>query len=414
MLACSIPASAQPVRWNGPLDQAQVIALAKQSFAARLAQLDAEAAAANAQSARAQTLPNVSISENTLNSSLVQLGMPNARQTYTSFNATVPLLAPQAWAGARASADTASAARATAAMNVNEAVMAAVQQYDAAGLAQAVVEQRASDVRDQRSHLAVTRVRVRAGAAPRYFIARDAAALAHAQQAEEDAKADAARARRALEVMLDIDLTSKPIVALKEPPASFTPDVAMLERRAYVQRPDVVAAQRALLAAQQRMTRARAAYIPAISATVQTYNGVSSPELGASSSQVGISASVPLFDAGLRSAGVRIAQVNYARARVQLARTRLQAQADVLDAIRDLQAAQRNVATSKAELSNANVGLRIARLRERNGKGIELEVLDAFAVVASAREDVVRAQARYADARAALHRAIGDYAPASY
>lgn len=413
-LAPTIPVRAQPVQWNGPLTQAQVIARAQQSFGAQLAGLNAQIAAAQAQSARAPALPQVSVSETAMNSALVQLGMPAARQTYTSLNASVPLFAPHAWAAARAAADTAYAARATAAMTINQAVMLAVQQYDAAALAQAIAQQRAVDVRDQQSHLAFTKERVRAGAAPRYLIARDEAALAHAQQSEEDAKADATRARHTLEVLLDMDVTSKPVVALQAPSLTFKPDIAALEQRAYAQRPDVIAAQRALLAAQQDITRARAAYLPTISATAQTYNGYSNPALGGSGAQVGLSASLPLFKGGSRSAGRRLAQARYARARVELERTRLQARADVLDAARDMQAAQRNVVTANTELSDANVELRIAQVRERAGKGIELETLDALAAVANAREDVLRAQARYADSRAALHRAVGDYAPPSY
>ena len=413
-LASSMPVSAQPVLWNGPLTQAQVIARAQQSFDAQLAQLNAQTSAAQAQSARAQALPQLSVSGTAMNSSLVQLGMPSARQTYGSLNATVPLFAPQAWAGARAAGYEAYAARATAAMDINQAVMAAVQQYDAAGLAQAIVQQRAIDVQDQQSHLKLTTQKVRAGAAPRYLIARDQAALAQAQQSEENARADAVRARHALEVLLDIDLSSKPVVALEAPSLSFRPDTAAFEQRAYAQRPDVVAAQRSLLSAQQRVTRARAAYLPTISATAQTYNGFSNPALGGTGAQVGVSASLPLFDAGTRSADVQLARADYDRAQVQLDRTRLQAQADVLDAVRDLQAAQRNVITANTELMNANVERRIAQVRERAGKGIELETLDALAAVANAREDVVRAQARYADSRAALHRAVGDYAPPSY
>ena len=413
-LASTIPVSAQPVPWNGPLTQTQVIARAQQSFDAQLAQLNAQTAAAQAQSARAQALPQLSVSGTAMNSSLVQLGIPSARQTYGSLNATVPLFAPQAWAGARAAGYEAYAARATAAMDINQAVMAAVQQYDAAGLAQAIVQQRAIDLRDQQSHLKLTTQQVRAGAAPRYLVSRDQAALAQAQQSEENARADAVRARHALEVLLDIDLSSKPVVALEAPSLRFRPDIAALEQRAYAQRPDVVAAQRSLLSAQARATRARVAYLPTISATAQTYNGFSNPALGETGAQVGVSASLPLFDAGTRSADVRLARADYDRAQVQLDRTRLQAQADVLDAVRDLQAAQRNVVTANTELMNANVELRIAQVRERAGKGIELETLDALAAVANAREDAVRAQARYADSLAALHRAVGDYAPPSY
>ncbi|HET6895178.1 MAG TPA: hypothetical protein VFH72_07355, partial [Candidatus Baltobacteraceae bacterium] len=61
-LASTLHASAQPLTWNGPLTQAQVIARAQQSFDAQLAQLSAQTAAAQARSARAQALPQLSVS----------------------------------------------------------------------------------------------------------------------------------------------------------------------------------------------------------------------------------------------------------------------------------------------------------------------------------------------------------------
>ncbi len=278
-------------------------------------------------------------------------------------------------------------------------------------IAALIVDEHSAQAVVVQSHLQLTKDLMRAGKGPRYLIARDQAALARAQQSEEDAQADSARAIHGLEVALNIDTASTMDVALEPPSQTFAPDAAQLEQRAYAQRPDVIAAQRAVTASRQRLARASSEFLPTISATAQTYNGTSSPPLGSAGSQVGVSASLPLIDGGSRSADVRLARANVARAQVQYDRTRLQAQADVLDAVRDLQAAQRNVTTADYELTNANEDLRIAQLREHAGKGIELEVLDALASVAIAREDVVRAAARYDDSLAAMHRAAGDYAP---
>jgi len=405
------PLSAKPLQWNGTLAEAQVVARARRSFNARLATLSAEIAAERARSERSQALPQVSVSETTMKSTLTQLGMPAARQTYASLNVSVPLFAPQAWAAARAAGSSAFAARATSAMAVNRAVREAVVAYDAAALARAVVEQRAIDLRDQRSHLAFTEERVRNGAAPRYLIARDEAALAQAQQSERDARAEAVRTVHELEVLLNLDVTSKPILALSAPSPTLALNVAELERKAYAQRPDVLAAERSVLAARERVAAARDGYLPTISATAQSYNGTSNPALGNAGAQIGITASLPLFDGGSRGAEVRLAQLEYDRTRIALARTRLQARADVLDASSDLKAARRNLTTANSELRNAKIDKHVADLRARAGKGIELEVLDALATLADARENVLRATARYDDALAGLHAAVGDYAP---
>lgn len=406
------PLGAHPLKWNGRLTREQVIARARRSFDARLAAVDVEIASAQARNARARAMPSISLGETAMNSTLVQLGMPVARQTYTSVRATVPLFAPQAWLRARVAGTQAIAARAAAAMRVNLAVAVALRRFDAAALAAAIARERGIDVADQRSHLSFTRDRVRAGAAPRYLVARDQAALEHARQTREDARARAVRALHALELALDMDMASRPSVALPAP-VNYSPDVSSLEQRAYAQRPDAIAARQAVLAAQQRIAAARGAYLPAVSLNVQTYNGFSTPPLGGEGSQISISASLPLFDGGSRGARLHLAQDNYDRAVIAWERTRLQAQADVLDAVALLRAAKRNLATAKAELANANVELRIAELRERAGKGIELETLDALAALASAREDQLRATAGYDDALTALHAAVGDYAPAT-
>ncbi len=405
------PLSAKPLRWTGRLDDAQVIARAQGSFDARLATLNSEIAAEQAGSARAQALPEVSVSETTLKSTLAQLGMPAARQTYASLNATVPLFAPQAWEVARAAGSNAEAARASAAMSVNRGVSDALVAYNAAALARAVEKLRKVDVRDQRSHLAFTLERVRTGAAPRYLIARDEAALARAQQFEEDARSEAVRTVQALDVLLNFDVTSNLILTLDAPAATSLPRFGELERRAYAQRPDVIAAERSLLAARERIAAARDGYLPTISAAVQTYNGFSNPALGNAGSQIGITASLPLFDGGSRGVDVRRAELEYDRTRVELARTKLQAQAEVHDAVSDLEAAERNRVTANSELRNAKIDMRITDLRARAGKGIELDVLDALATLAGARENVLRATARYDDALVRLHAAVGDYAP---
>ncbi|MHB1551174.1 MAG: TolC family protein, partial [Vulcanimicrobiaceae bacterium] len=75
---------------------------------------------------------------------------------------------------------------------------------------------------------------------------------------------------------------------------------------------------------------------------------------------------------------------------------------------RELTAARRNVETAQTGLVDAEKTLQVTQLRQRSGKGIQLEVLDALAVTANAREAVLRAQARFDIAAAALRRAAGD------
>jgi len=64
--------------------------------------------------------------------------------------------------------------------------------------------------------------------------------------------------------------------------------------------------------------------------------------------------------------------------------------------------------TAQAGADDAAEQLRIAHVCEAAGKGIELEVLDALSVAATARETAVKAVARFDTAIASLHHAAGD------
>ncbi|MHB8462373.1 MAG: TolC family protein [Vulcanimicrobiaceae bacterium] len=409
VISLNSPLSAKTLVWNGPLTSKQAVLRAQEAFTVQLANLDSQTAVDQAHSARAETLPQVALSETAMRSSLVQLGMPDARQAYSSFTAVVPLFVPQLWAASRAAGLSAGAARAVAAMALNQAGADAAFRYNAAALAAAIVLQRDASVEAQRSHLTVTLQRIRAGKMARYLLARDQAALARARQAKEDAIVNAVRALHILEVPLNIDPASAPILSLDAPTLGREQTVVNLELRANEQRPDVVSAQLALAAAKERLTRSRAEFLPTLVLSAQTYNGASNPALGSSGFQIGVTASMPLVDGGSRFADANMANVAVERARIELERTVLQVKADVLDAVRELHAARRNIATTRAELRSAQTELRIARVRERTGKGIENETLDALAAVAEANEEVLRATARFWDAEALVHRAVGDY-----
>jgi len=184
---------------------------------------------------------------------------------------------------------------------------------------------------------------------------------------------------------------------------------AALHARALLQRPELLAAQHALTAQSDRLRAARAAYVPSISVAAQTYSGTSSPPLGQTGSQVGVTATLPLVDGGSRSAQISQAEIGYARAQVLYDRARLSVERDVANAVREYESAQTQLTAATAGLQDAQAQLRIARLRERSGKAIELETLDALTTQATARENLSLAIARYDDALAIVHHAAGDY-----
>lgn len=378
-------------------------------FDVRMADAEARLASADAATAGALLRPQIGVSGNLLDANEPQLGMPIARQAYGAATLSIPLWAPSNSLYARAARQTARAARTTVLATTNDAVFAAVQAYRKVQLADAIVATRRSTVEDQVTHLRLTEERVAAGKVARYFVLRDRAALASAQQALEDAASERDQAAYDLEALLD--LSQDPIVVEPLTQAGLYKSRDVVLARALRQRPSLLAAEQRLSGAQTGVAAARGAYRPTAVLTAQSYNGGSSPSLGRSGGQVQLTASLPIVDGGSRSAAVAKAQAEYDRAAAARDQARAGVMRDVADAWREYEAATRNLATANAVRADAQEQLRLATLRQAAGKAIEVEVLDALSVAANARETVVRSIARYDVAIAAIHHAAGDLTP---
>ena len=409
VLAMPNQSKAQPLVFSGQLSKAQAVARATSAgFDVRAALSDSAAASARAAQARAALLPQLSVSGTGMDANLPQFGMPIARQTYVSATASLPLLDFANGARARAQSLEALAAADDALSARNDVALAAYRAYDRASLAAAVAQARGADVADQQANADLVALRVGIGKAARYQLARAKAGLAVARQAAEDADAERDEALNDLKVALDFDLSSQLILSDGLASAPMAGSLADFDARVLTQRPDVIAAKARSDAADAALRQAKAEYSPTAALSGQTYNGASHPPLGAAGSQVSLSISLPVLDGGRRSAQVAEYEAVLDKARVEYERSALMAQDDVANAWRELQAARTNVRTAESALAAAQENLRVARLRERAGKGIELETLDALSVLASARETALRAQARVDLAVAGVHHAAGD------
>lgn len=379
-------------------------------FDYRLAVTMAAQADAAARSKAAPTRPSLGITGTAVSENLPQFGMPVSRQVYVSATASVPILAPAAAAAARAATYLASGAGLTGdlANARDDAALAAARAYRRAQLAQAILDARRIAVDDQRQHVERTDQQIAAGRTPRYLASRDRAQLALAEQAEEDAAAERDQALNDLAALLALPIDAP--IALVEPlgPIDFTADREAYLKRALLQRADVSAAHDRRLAAEQTVAAYRAAFSPTLALNAQSYNGGSTPYLGHGGASLSLNASLPIVDGGSRHADIANAAAQLNQARIAEERTASYAERDVADAWRELEAARNNVARSESTLHNADEQLRVARLRERAGKAIDLEVLDALALTASAREERARSIARFDVAVAVLHRAAGD------
>jgi outer membrane protein len=403
------PALGAPQVWNGPLSRSQAIARATSAgFDVRTAMADAASARGLAIQQYSAVLPQITISGNRTTANLPQIGMPIATQTYGSVTGTVPLINIAGYSGVRAGKLSADAASADFSAAVNDAALGAVKAYDRALLGAAAAEARQVAVSDQESNVRFVELRVRVGKMPRYELERARAALAQAQQMAEDAAAERDESSNDLKLLLDFDMSSNVVIPDQFNIPEYNDMLAAATQRAMMQQPAVRASRLRLAAARAALDQARAAYVPTAAVTAQTYNGSSNPPLGSSGGEVGVSVTLPILDGGTRHGQVIQANAALEKAQADFERQQLVAQANVADAWRELDAARRNMQTAQAELTETAENLRVARLRQWAGKGIQLEVLDALAANANARLGVLQAQERYDVAIAAVHHAAAD------
>jgi multidrug efflux system outer membrane protein len=176
-------------------------------------------------------------------------------------------------------------------------------------------------------------------------------------------------------------------------------------------RPDVSAAQSAVMAAQARVGVAQTAWFPDISLTGAA--GYASPEIGdlfkwsARSWGVGALLSLPIFDGGRREAGVQgaNAQLDGALAsyRTQVL-TAFQEVEDQLSSIRILQ--EQSVVQAQA-VTSAQRATSLSDTRYRNGYISQLDLLDARRSELRNRRQALQVKSAQYQAAVGLIRAIG-------
>ena len=264
--------------------------------------------------------------------------------------------------------------------------------------AQASVAAGTLELREQA--LAVVRSRERAGIASEIELRQAEAARADAESQLVEFRRQRSQARNALAL-----LTGRPGLAVAAgdlgaipvppvPPAGLPS--ALLDRR-----PDVRAAEQALVAANARVGVARAAMMPTISLT-GAYGG-QSRELsdllvsGARIWSLGFGLTLPLFDAGRLEARAEQAEARRRQALAAYQKSAENAYREVSDALAGVSAAAQAEQALGARVASARQVARLAKVRWEAGHAPYLEVLDAQRVLNEAELAVVRGrQARLA------------------
>lgn len=246
-------------------------------------------------------------------------------------------------------------------------------------------------------------------------LAADASAPVQAALAEAQARTQSLRLRREQLAHALAVLVGEPASSFELPAADWraaAPQIpAGIPAAVLARRPDVAAAQAALLAAQARLGLAQRAWFPSFALTAS--GGQASPDLGTllqSSMRfwgVGALLALPLLDGGRREAGVRQAEADAdlaladSRARVLAAFREVE---DQLAALQSLAVEQQGHETALRAATQAQA---LMQSRWRAGLVSRFEVLAAERTELLGRQRVLQTQAARVQATVGLVRALG-------
>jgi outer membrane protein, multidrug efflux system len=176
-------------------------------------------------------------------------------------------------------------------------------------------------------------------------------------------------------------------------------------------RPDVSAAQNAMLAAQARVGVAKAAWFPSVSLTAT--GGYASGDLSdlfkwsSRAWGIGVLGALPIFDGGRRRAGIDNASAELDRAVAGYRERILLAFRDVEDQLAALRLLADQADAQGRAVSSAMRSTALSDVRYRNGYISQLELLDALrSELRNRRQELQVRSARY-QATVALVRALG-------
>ena len=176
-------------------------------------------------------------------------------------------------------------------------------------------------------------------------------------------------------------------------------------------RPDVLAAEHALIAANANIGAARAAFFPSITLT-GTY-GTASSELsglfksGSEAWTFAPQISLPIFTGGANRAGLDLAKVQKNVAVAQYEKTLQSAFKEVDDALSARATLDAQLAAQRALLRDATDSYHLSDLRFRSGVDSFLPALDAQRVLYSAQQSLVTVELTRLQNLATLYKALG-------
>jgi outer membrane protein len=277
----------------------------------------------------------------------------------------------------------------------------------------ALVEaQQSAHVADQAASVAAQNLKTatelfKAGTAAKVDVLRSDVTLADAQVNDIKAHNNALLANARLANVLDINLASiiTPSESLQSPAPSYTLDSLLDSARA---RPELAAANDAVIIADHAVRGARAAYLPNIDIQVQeasskpNFVNVPQPQLSET-----LAVTWQLFSGGLTRGKVQQALAQVDKAKINLKAINNSVDLEVREAYFNYAAAQAQVGAALEATESAGESLRVNQIRYKSGVGTSLELSDALLSNTQAQDQYISALADLRVSLVAVQRAAG-------
>ncbi len=279
-------------------------------------------------------------------------------------------------------------------------------------LAQDKVTLAAWNVAEQEEALRLFQVQLKAGRIASYVVYRSQAEVANAQQRYNTSRTALSEARTSLNETLAVSVKSQFLIGEDFPNLTHDSDFDTDIATALSDRPELMSAKYGVDEALHRIEEAEAAYSPQVYLGAQ-YSTVSRSPLSGNSGgydggySIGMSVAIPLLDGGERKSRVLRGKAMQAGRELRLRQAELQVTGQVADARSRWESASVNFELSDQEVIKANEDLRVARLRQKVGRSIYLETLDALEAVSRARLNQMQTHYDLAIAQAQLQLATG-------
>lgn len=243
------------------------------------------------------------------------------------------------------------------------------------------------------SHYEVTRARTELGARKADLVA-----------AVNARRLALANLHRILFVPQEVPIEVKPSFDWQPP----SEPLANLVAAAYEKRPEILALQKAILAAEENLKRVKGEYKPRIGVNADYKNteggGVSIPDGWTFT----VGAQWELVAGGRRKFERVESQAQIDNLKHQLADVERLIELDVTQAYIQIQDAMAKVESERGTVELAQEGLRLSELRFKEGVGTQTEVLQAELALTGAETKLIQSLRDYVVASAALERATGN------